>query len=663
MEQYAELILRVSGYLSAALSLTLIIRCAISMLQEKYEPEIWAYVELPDGSSRAINHWECILGRARSSDVVLPDATVQRSHAALQRSSTGRWTIHDLGSKGGTLVNGKAVEGKAVLNDGDRVRLGAVELRFLALSSEQRKTLQRRRQEPGHRVSAGLSLLLLTIFQALLMLQLTFTTPAEHVGSVCLAFGIVAAVEWFCYFAMRALAIRGFEVETLAFYLSSVGLAVTASSEPSGMVKACFLLLAGVALFVALGWWLRDLQRVKLLRWPMAFAALLFLCVNLALSEEVFGARNWLTVAGITLQPSEFVKIAYAYAGAASLDRLFRRRNLLLYIAFSAFIVGALALMGDFGTAMVFFICFLVVSYMRSGSFTTVFLAVAGAGLAGMLVLTAKPYVARRFAAWGHVWEDPLGRGYQQVRAMSATASGGLFGQGAGSGWLKNVAAADTDLVFGMVSEELGLLVGLCCIAAIILLALFTVRNAAAGRSSFYVIAGCAAATMMMTQVALNVFGSMDILPFTGVTFPFVSKGGSSLISCWAMLAYMKAGDTRRNASFALPSGLRRRLRGETEPEEEETGEETNEKTPSKKTDAGKKSASGKTKAKNAGTKKSPAEKKTGKKSEEGKASGTKKTAGTAKTASKTAKTGKRAGERKKRNAASSKAGKEGGRT
>jgi len=331
------------------------------------------------------------------------------------------------------------------------------------------------------------------------------------------------------------------------------------------MLKAALLLVLGVMVFALLGWWLRDLRRVKLLRWPMAFAAAAFLCVNLVLSERIFGAKNWLSIGGVMLQPSELVKVAYVYVGAATIDRLFRRRNLLLFIGFSAFIVGALALMGDFGTALVFFTCFLVISYMRSGSFATVLLAVSGAGLAGMLVLTVKPYVARRFASWGHVWEDPLGAGYQQVRAMSATASGGLFGQGAGNGWLRDVAAADTDLVFGMVSEELGLIVAFGCIAAVILLALFAVRNAEDGRSAYYVIASCASVTIMLSQLALNVFGSLDILPFTGVTFPFVSRGGSSLISCWILMAYIKSADTRRDASFAVKP-----VREIDEPEDEE---------------------------------------------------------------------------------------------
>ena len=144
---------------------------------------------------------------------------------------------------------------------------------------------------------------------------------------------------------------------------------------------------------------------------------------------------------------------------------------------------------------------------------------------------------------------------------MSAAAAGGLFGRGAGAGWLKNVFAANTDMVFGVVCEELGLIVGLCCVLSLLLLAVFSVRSASAGRSSYYVIASCATVTIFMAQLALNVFGSLDLLPFTGVTFPFVSKGGSSLISCWGMLAFIKAGDTRSGGSFALRTSFERARR------------------------------------------------------------------------------------------------------
>lgn len=551
MEAIPQSIIYFFRYLLPLLAVWLLARCGRSMLRERYEPEIWAYMRLPDGTAVPVRHWECIIGRSRLSDIVVAYPTVSRTHAALIRDGKGVWTLYDLGSKGGIQVNGESAEA-AELRDGDRLTLAGVNLVFMDLNEEERLSLSRHRREPGRTIWPGVTFFILTMFQLLLALQHGVSSNPEHAQAIMLAFLALSIAMWCYYLIMRSIRRSGFEVETIAFMLSTLGLSVAASSVPESITKQIMLLLAGIVLFIILGWWLRELGRTKALRWPAGFAALGFLALNLLMSEEVFGAKNWIYIAGFSLQPSEFVKIAYIYAGAASLDRLFMGRNLFLFIAFSAVCVGVLAIMGDFGTALIFFATFLVISFMRSGNIATIFLSLTGAGLAGLLALTVKPHIAQRFATWGHVWEYANDSGYQQTRALSAAASGGLFGQGAGRGWLSGIVAADTDMVFALLCEELGLIVALCAVFGLILLAAFAVKSSAHGRSSYYVIASCAAVSMMLVQTALNVFGSLDILPFTGVTFPFVSRGGSSLISCWALLAFIKAGDTRQNASFVV---------------------------------------------------------------------------------------------------------------
>lgn len=545
------LLANLSRYIAPLLALLIVIRCIRSMLRERYEPETWAYLYLAGDVMIPLRHWECILGRARSVDAVVEHPSLDKLHACLIRSATGQWTVYSLG-RGITQVNGEVVgPGGCPIRDADVLTLGDVPARFVDLTEEERGSLLKYRHTPGRNVRPAGTLLLLTAFQILLTLQqMTFNPDAT--AAVAMAFGALAVLQWVYFIVLRASGQRGFEVELLAFFLSTVGLSIAASSVPGAMLKQIAFLLAGVLLFLFFGIWMRDLRRMKTMRLPALIAALGFLALNLLIARSTYGARNWVEIAGFRFQPSEFVKILYIYAGAATLDRLFVNRNLIFFIGFSAGCVGALALMSDFGTALVFFIAFLVISFMRSGSFATVFLAITAAALGVMLVLTVKPYVIARFATWGHVWEDVYNTGYQQVRAMSAAASGGFFGQGAGNGWLVDITAGDTDMVFAAVCEELGLITGLCCVASILALAGFVVKNAAAGRSSYFVIAAAAAVTMMMTQLALNVFGTMDILPFTGVTFPFVSRGGSSLISCWALLAFVKGSDMRARASFAV---------------------------------------------------------------------------------------------------------------
>lgn len=561
----------ITRWLLPVFALWVLIRCVRSMLRERYEPETWAFMAMEDRGEVPVRHWESIIGRARSSDITVDDPTVSRTHAALIRDSEGTWTIFDLDSASGTVVSGKRVPDEGTdLSDGNKVRIGKAEMVFYDMNKDELEELSMERTAPGRYIRPGLTFLILTIFQVLVALQHSVTASEEYTVPITLAFIALILTMWSYYFIMRSIRRTGFEVETIAFFLSTLGLSVVASSAPEDMLKQTILMLVGIALFLVLGWWLRDLTRAKKLLWPAMIGSVALLGLNLILGEELFGAKNWISIGSFSLQPSEFVKIAYIYACTATLDRLYRNRNVLLFIGFSAICVGALALMGDFGTALVFFATFLVISYLRSGNLTTVLLAVTSAGLAGMLMLTIKPHIAARFATWGHIWEVANEGGYQQTRALSAAASGGFFGLGAGNGWLESIVAADTDLVFCLVSEELGLIIAVLAVVAVIALAAFTVKNAAQGRSSFYVIAACAAVSMMMAQMALNVFGAVDILPFTGVTFPFVSKGGSSLICCWALLAFIKAGDTRQNASFVVklaPSEARKppRKRGKEE--------------------------------------------------------------------------------------------------
>jgi cell division protein FtsW (lipid II flippase) len=131
-------------------------------------------------------------------------------------------------------------------------------------------------------------------------------------------------------------------------------------------------------------------------------------------------------------------------------------------------------------------------------------------------------------------------------------ASGGFLGLGPGQGWMKNLFAADSDVVIATITEEWGLLIAVMLIISVIALAAFVVRTSAMGRSSFYTISACAAVCILVVQVILNALGTVDVVPLTGVTFPFLSNGGSSMICSWGLLGFIKAADTRQNASFAV---------------------------------------------------------------------------------------------------------------
>ncbi|MBU5434337.1 FtsW/RodA/SpoVE family cell cycle protein [Pseudoflavonifractor sp. MSJ-37] len=548
-----------------------------SLLRVPHVPEVWAYLTLPNGAQEPLTHWENILGRSGASDVVLNYPVVSRQHAALIRAEDESWTVYDLESKGGVTVNGKPVDGAAPVSFGDVIGLSGVETVLLPVSLEEQEERRHRRRSLERPVSPWGALVLLTVFQVLTALQLVVSAGEEATAALPAAFFCLTALMWVYFLTLRALRRIGFEMELIAFFLCTLSLSVTASSAPQALFKQLAAMVLGLVLFLVLGVFLRDLERVKKIRWLMAVGAIGLLGLSLVAGQVKYGAANWINIAGISFQPSEVGKICYIFAGAATLERLFRKRNLGLFILLTGVCMGCLALMSDFGTAAIFFITFLVIAYLRSGDWATLALICGAAVFGVFVILSVKPYILRRFATWGHAWQYASDGGFQQTRTMSAAASGGLVGVGPGRGWLHRVPAADTDLVFGMLCEEWGLIIAVLAVCGILCLTVFAVRASRAGRSSFYVIAACAAGSMMVFQATLNVLGAVDILPLTGVTFPFVSNGGSSMLSSWGLLAFLKATDTRQNASFAIRLPSRRRGRREEErlarrsPEREDT--------------------------------------------------------------------------------------------
>lgn len=538
-------------FLFPILTVFILGRAVRSLLRIPHTPEIWGQLSLPNGSAIPLVHWENILGRSRAADIQLSYPSISRQHAALCRGEDDDWTLYDLGSKGGTTVNGRPVEYAAAIQLGDTISLNGVPLVFLPQTAAERKVLaaQRRAERP---TTVWPSFLWLTVFQISACLQLIIAAGTDASVEIVIAFLGLTIVMWLYFLILRCTHCVGFEMETIAFFLSTLSLSITASSAPGSLLKQFFAILLGLFLFLALGICLRDLTRVQKLRWLMAAGAIGLLGLTLVAGHAKYGAVNWITIGGMSFQPSELAKICYIFAGSATLERLFSRRNLTMFILLTGVCIGLLGLMSDFGTAAIFFVTFLVIAYLRSGDFATLALICGGAVFGAGIILKFKPYILSRFASWGHAWEAASSTGYQQTRTMSAAASGGLFGMGAGNGWLHKIAAADTDLVFGMLCEEWGLLIAVLAVGSIITLAFFAVRSCQVGRSSFYIIAACAAGSLMVFQTCLNVFGSVDLLPLTGVTFPFLSNGGSAMLSAWGLLAFLKATDTRENASFAI---------------------------------------------------------------------------------------------------------------
>ena len=420
------------------------------------------------------------------------------------------------------------------------------------MSPKEKIPFRERLRNKNKHVGKTFILLVLTLFQWISFAPVIFSKGVGGFDMVLLVGGYIS-FEWlyviFMYFVMKK---TNFELEFIAFFLSGIGLCIIGSIYgTSPMIKQMALVFFGVFIYDFLLWFLKDVKRVMFVKkfagvLSLGFFAACFVYIRFVAHTSVNGAYNWVCIGGRALfQPSEFVKIAFIFVGAATLDKLLTSKNIYLYILFSMGCIGILFLMKDFGTALIYFFTFIVIAFMRSGDVRSIAFICAGALIGAVLIMYFLPHVTARFETYRHIWDDPLGRGYQQTSVLMYTVSGGLRGLGIGNGKLRNVYAADSDLVFGMICEELGIIIAFAIVITFAFIAVYAVRCAKSAPSSFYSITACSAATMILFQTCLNIFGITDILPLTGVTLPFISKGGSSLVACWALFAFIKAADIR----------------------------------------------------------------------------------------------------------------------
>lgn len=398
-------------------------------------------------------------------------------------------------------------------------------------------------------VDSTFILFLITIFQIISFIPVIFADGEVYNQTAFLAFGYIA-FEWIYVFFMHKVAKKlNFELELIAFFLSGIGLCIAESVNHGAMKMQLFTILLGVIAYDALLWFIKDVKRVMFLRTPLAVFTVIFFVGSFAFiyltGNQINGAYNWISLGPISFQPSELVKIAFIFVGAATLDKMLTSKNIYMFIAFAMACIGVLFLMKDFGTALIFFFTFIVIAFMRSGDIRSIAFICVAALIGAFIILYFRPHVAARFATFRHIWDDPYDTGYQQTRLLIYSVSGGLQGLGIGNGKLRDVFASTTDLVFGMLCEELGLIVAFAVVLTFALLLIYTVKCSKSAPSTFYSISAAAAASLILFQTCLNIFGVTDILPLTGVTLPFISEGGSSMVSCWAILAFIKAADIR----------------------------------------------------------------------------------------------------------------------
>ncbi len=296
------------------------------------------------------------------------------------------------------------------------------------------------------------------------------------------------------------------------------------------------------AMIFALGipFCIKKIRFIRKMTWLYAAAGLLALAVVAVMGAVSYGAKLSVTIAGITLQPSEFVKIIFVFFVAGMLHKSTEFKQVVITTVIAAAHVIVLVLSRDLGGALIFFIVYLVMLYVATARPVYFIGGLAGGSLAALVAYRLFSHVQVRVLAW----QDPLSvidnEGYQICQSLFAIGTGGWFGVGLNQGMPEKIPVVEQDFVFSAISEELGGIFALCLIMVCMSCFMMFLNIAMQLKDGFYKLVALGLGTTYGFQVFLTIGGVIKFIPSTGVTLPLVSYGGSSLLSTVIIFAIIQ---------------------------------------------------------------------------------------------------------------------------
>lgn len=293
-----------------------------------------------------------------------------------------------------------------------------------------------------------------------------------------------------------------------------------------------------IALFVPVI--IRKMHILKKLTWAYVVLGIGMLGVVLVLAQTTGGAKLSISLGGFSFQPSEFVKIIFVFAVAGLLTAAKDFKHVVIATAVAAVHVLILVVSTDLGSALIFFVTYLIMLYVSTRK---LWYLGAGAG-AGSVAAVAAYFLFGHVKTRVAVWRDPFasyeGGGYQIAQSLFAIGAGGWFGTGLFQGSPESIPIVEQDFMFAAVTEELGGIFSLCLILICMSCFIMIVNIAMRLTDEYYRLVALGLGCMYAVQVFLTIGGAMKFIPMTGVTLPLVSYGGSSVVSTMVMFAIIQ---------------------------------------------------------------------------------------------------------------------------
>ncbi len=321
----------------------------------------------------------------------------------------------------------------------------------------------------------------------------------------------------------------------------AIGFIIQTRLSLNNSFKQFLIILAGTVIFVILCVLCRHMTFLKNLTWVYCIVGMGLLLLVLVLSAVSRGAKLSLELGPFSFQPLEFVKILFVLFVAAAFNKSNSFKNVVITAIAAAIHVLIQVMCKDLGSAFILFVIYLMMLYVATRKFRYIFLGTAGFAAAAVIAYKMFSHVQVRVSVWLDPWADIEGDGYQIAQSLFAVGTGGWFGSGLFKGSPTSIPLISKDMVISAISEELGAIFAIFLILLCLCFTLMIFRVAIRIESTFYKLLAFGLGVSYAIQVFLTIGGALKFIPLTGVTLPFISSGGSSILASMIMLGIVQS--------------------------------------------------------------------------------------------------------------------------
>ena len=383
----------------------------------------------------------------------------------------------------------------------------------------------KQRQNRVFAAQRTLTLLLHTVMSAILIME---NKNIMYVGLWAAEFAfylIFIKVYQACYKGLSKLVLNNMMMCMM------VGFVILGRLATDYAVHQIILAAAAMVLCIFVPLIIEKFRILEKMGWYFAAIGIVFLMLVFVIGVEKYGSRNWISVGGIAIQPSEFVKILYVFFMASLLSQTTKFKHIVIISAVAAVHVVILVAEKDLGAALIYFVTYIFVLYVATTKVQYLGAGLAGGTLASIVAYHLFSHVRTRVQAWRDPWAEIRGGGYQVAQSLFAIGTGGFIGMGLGKGLPGSVPVVESDFVFSAISEELGGVFAICLIMVYLSSYIMFVNIAMKMKKQFYKLTAFGLSVVFIFQVFLCVGGVTKFIPSTGVTLPLISYGGSSIVT------------------------------------------------------------------------------------------------------------------------------------